>query len=52
MRAPKPKMVRFDVYCKTCEYKDLREIESPCDECLDTPVREGTAEPEKYKEGV
>ena len=42
------KIVNFSGYCNTCKDEDTPETEMPCDECLSTPVREGTREPEKY----
>jgi hypothetical protein len=43
------KEVNFALYCKTCEHKDLEGFKSPCNECLEVPVREGTSKPEKYE---
>lgn len=47
---PGYKFVRFDLYCSSCENKNLPECDDPCNECLGIPAREGTAEPEYYKE--
>lgn len=44
------KLVRFDLYCPSCQNKDTTETDEPCNECLGIPARKGTAEPEKYKE--
>lgn len=44
------KEVRFDEYCKTCEYKDIPDIENPCDECLENPAVLHSCKPINYKE--
>lgn len=44
------KEVHFDQYCKTCKYKDLKENESPCYECLEDPVNVYSHKPICYKE--
>lgn len=43
------KEVYFDEYCETCEYKDLKESDDPCDECLAEPARVDSHKPLKYK---
>lgn len=43
------KIVEFDKYCSTCKYKDLKENESPCSECLEEPTREHSHKPCKYE---
>lgn len=35
----------FEKYCNKCVHKEKKEIDSPCDECLDTPVNEYTDRP-------
>lgn len=45
------KEVAFALYCGKCENKELEGFKSPCNECLEVPVRDGTTVPEKYKEG-
>lgn len=32
------KIVDFKKYCETCKYKELKESESICDECLSNPL--------------
>lgn len=44
------KEVYFDSYCKTCRHEDLKEEESPCDECLAEPARIGSHKPIKWEE--
>lgn len=42
--------VRFDEYCKKCEYEKKQENEDPCDKCLDEPVNDNTSKPRMFKE--
>lgn len=42
--------VEFDKYCNKCEYKDLENFKSPCNECLESPVNIYTTRPIKFKE--
>lgn len=44
------KEVYFDDYCDSCEYANLDEDDSPCDECLANPVNVYSHKPVKYKE--
>ena len=44
-------LVDFEFYCKTCKYKNLNEVEDPCNRCLDIPARDNSKKPEYYKEG-
>ena len=44
------KEVRFDIWCPVCEHCDLDEKYTPCNECLEVGMREGTEKPEKFKE--
>ena len=39
------KDVNFYDYCKTCKHRDKDDYESPCNECLIKPVRDGTFVP-------
>lgn len=43
------KEVRFDRYCKLCKHRDLEESKDPCNECLETPMRDGSVKPEHYE---
>jgi len=45
------KEVRFDIYCKKCKYKDLKEKFDPCNDCLDEPYNIESAVPVKFEEG-
>lgn len=40
----------FYKYCKTCKYKDLKEDESPCDDCLEEPVIAYSHKPAYWEE--
>ena len=42
------KEVYFDNFCAQCQYKDNKENESPCDECLAEPVNEYSHKPVKF----
>ena len=44
------KFVAFEEYCKRCKYEDRSSTADPCNECLETGAREGTAEPIEFKE--
>lgn len=44
------KIVDFDKYCENCKYKDTKETEDPCNECLDNPTNINTKKPINYKE--
>lgn len=44
------KEVYFDQYCKTCKYKDTKETDDPCDECLYEPMNLYSHKPVKWKE--
>lgn len=44
------KEVFFDVYCPQCKYKDVEEIEDPCNECLTYPANENSHKPIKFEE--
>ena len=45
------KEVRYDLYCCTCQYKDVDQADDPCDECLSTPMNDGSVKPVNYMEG-
>lgn len=44
------KEVDFAKYCLKCEYKELKENEHPCFECLETPARIDSKKPVNFKE--
>lgn len=39
------KIVRFDIYCKTCKHKGKKEDLDPCNECLANGSGDGTRKP-------
>ncbi len=43
------KEVRYDLYCHTCKYKDVDQADDPCDECLSTPMNDGSVKPVNYE---
>lgn len=43
------KEVNFALYCKQCENSELEGFKSPCNECLEVPMREGSSKPDKYE---
>lgn len=44
------KEVHFHEYCESCVHKQLKDIEEPCNECLDNPVNLYSHKPVKYEE--
>ena len=44
------KFVDFKKYCESCKYKDKKDIEDPCNECLEHAVNEHTDKPFMYEE--
>lgn len=46
------KEVRFDQYCKSCEFKDLEETKDPCNDCLNEPCNINSHKPVYWKERV
>lgn len=43
------KEVYFDNFCAQCAFKDNKEEEPPCDECLNEPVNEHSHKPVKFQ---
>lgn len=44
------KEVYFHQYCPKCKFKDVDEVEDPCNECLTMFARENSHKPEKFEE--
>ena len=44
-----PHIVEYDKYCDKCKYKNIKDTEDPCDECLGSPVRESSKRPINWK---
>ena len=42
------KEVYFNEYCNSCRFKDNKETDTPCDECLAEPVNLHSHKPVKY----
>ena len=42
------KEVYFDKYCTSCKFKNNKETEKPCDECLTNPMNVNSHKPVKY----
>ena len=45
------KIVLFDIYCKTCKYKNYPEAALPCHNCLNNPSNIDSHKPLFYEEG-
>lgn len=43
------KEVYFGEYCKTCKYEKVDEKDTPCNECLEEPVNDGSVKPVKWE---
>lgn len=46
----KYKEVYFHEYCPTCEHRNVKNTEMPCDECLSEPLNLETHRPVKYEQ--
>ena len=46
------KEVYFNEYCNKCMYKDIREEDEPCSECVETSAREESHKPILFKEEI
>ena len=44
------KEVRFDLYCKTCKHEKVKDVEEPCNECLDNSANLYSVKPVKWEE--
>ena len=42
------KEVRFDIYCEKCKHCEVKAYESPCNECLELGMNEGSEKPVNY----
>ena len=42
-------IVDFKTYCESCKYKDKKDYEDPCNECLDYGTNENSRKPVKYE---
>lgn len=44
------KEVRFDMYCETCKHKDVKDVDEPCNTCLEHFTNEHSRKPVNYEE--
>lgn len=44
------KEVRFDIYCKKCEFWNTSASNDPCNDCLGDPSNEGSHVPKYFKQ--
>jgi len=44
------KLVEFEKWCAKCAYKNKKEEEDPCWDCLVTPVNEDSHKPVMFKD--
>ena len=44
------KEVDFATYCKTCKFKDVKDVLDPCNECLGSPTNLHSGKPINYQE--
>lgn len=44
------KEVDFHKYCGICEFKNMKDADEPCSECLDNPINLYSHKPVKFKE--
>ena len=45
----KEKEARYDIYCDSCEHKNLPGFEDPCNDCLNEPSNEDSHKPVFHK---
>lgn len=46
------KEVRYDLYCKSCEFNPLPASDDPCNECLGHPSNEDSKVPVNFKKAT
>lgn len=44
------KEVYYHAYCNTCKYRELKDTDEPCNECLSEPVNLHSHKPVKWEE--
>ena len=44
------KIVDFQKWCPTCKYRDMKDIEEPCTNCLEHAVNANSTKPIMWKE--
>lgn len=43
------KLVRFEDYCKKCKHFKVKDVEEPCNECLENPANLNSYKPVNFK---
>ena len=43
------KEVHYHEYCKSCRHKNVKDTETPCNECLGEPINLNSHKPVKYE---
>ena len=46
----KDHIVRFDIYCEKCKHKKVKDTDSPCTECLESPTNVNSKCPILFEE--
>lgn len=44
------KIVEYDEWCAKCKHILAKDSDDPCNECLNTPVNQGSKKPINYEE--
>lgn len=44
------KEVYFHMYCEKCKHEKVKDIDEPCNECLDNPTNLYSHKPVKFEE--
>lgn len=44
------KEVHYHAYCNTCKYREVKDTDEPCNECLSEPVNLYSHKPIKWTE--
>lgn len=44
------KEVYFHMYCEKCKHKEVKDIDEPCNECLDNTTNVYSHKPVKFEE--
>ena len=50
MEGEQYKEVHFHEYCETCVHSEVKDVDEPCDECLDNPMNLHSHKPVNWKE--
>lgn len=44
------KEVYFHEYCETCAHREVKDVDEPCNECLENPINLYSHKPVNWKE--